>query len=454
MVSETAKPSKIHEGAPTYSDVCLSSRWERPRNESDTFDTFKATETFFATRLNWVYTTNPDFIKKAKDRDLKIQIALTPTLPDLPFGTTTRELGRIRDSLGNFATAPWMKNWNTWWGCVNNPDFQHIYWENIRTALDAGAHDFQVDDPGFAEVLNRNEWERVCFCEFCKEKAKKAGVSAMEIQKESVLEFHQNVKAKASEYAGREVAFSCNNFRGDWELFPHDFFDYGIAEAPIRRGNPEYIYAAVRETRRRGKAQILSFVSDKTWLVQKVIASTYASGGNLLVPWDVWQGGGKPRYFGKAEDYANYYGFVRAISGFLEGYEDAFYHNSQTDPRYLDFEKMPLYFSEYRRNFHAYVRAKPNEKDTPVVIHLVDWEIPNADSTEIIVNENYFFEKGIGKIELIQPIEFDKEKFSQNPDYQQFKSSSDLNFITENQKIKLTIPKLEMHWAVLIINPD
>ncbi|MCR9289236.1 MAG: hypothetical protein NXI23_17830 [Bacteroidetes bacterium] len=444
LVCESAIVSKIPDGAPKYSDVCLSSRWERPRNELDTFDTFHATEAFHATRLNWVYTNNPEFIQKAKNQNLKIQIALTPTLPDLPLGTSTREIGRIQDTLGHLATAPWMKNWKLWWGCVNNPDFQDIYWQNIKSALDAGAHDFQVDDPAFASALVRNEWEDVCHCKYCTAEAQKLGKTPSEIQEESVIVFHQRMKTKASQYAGHPIAFSCNNFRGDWELFPHDFFDYGIAEAPIRRGNPEYIYAALRETRRRGKAQIFSFVSDKTWLIQKVLASTYASGGNLLVPWDVWQGGGKPRYFGKEEDFAHYYDFVRQNEKYFDGYEDAYYTNTQIENRYVDFEEIPLYFSEYRRNFHAFIRAKPQNKQAPVIIHLVDWEIPNVDSTKIILNEEFFFDKGIGEVKLIEPINTTKPK-----DYK-----AKISHTKTPKKLIITIPKLENHWGLLVLYPN
>lgn len=442
LVCEVAQKATIPEGAPKYSDVCLSSRWERPRSEQDTFNTFQAIEDFHATRLQWVYTTNPIFIQKTKKLGLQTQIALTPTLPDLPFGNTDRKIGRIQDSLGNLATAPWMKDWKLWWGCVNNPQFQEIYWENIKLALDAGAHDFQVDDPSFASALVRNKWEDVCFCEFCSKKAARLNKTPTQIQEESTIEFHRKMKQKASEYAGRSVAFSCNNFRGDWELFPHDFFDYGIAEAPVRRGNPEYIYAALRETRRRGKAQIFSFVSDKTWLIQKVLASTYAAGGNLLVPWDVWQGGGKPRYFGKKEDFAHYFEFIQSNQSIFDGYEDAFYTNTQIENRYLDNSKIPLYFDEYRRNFHVYVRVKPGEKNAPVVIHLVDWEIPNVDSTIIYLNEEYFFENGINDYRFLQP---------QN---QQDKDLEETISIAQTSKhYKVTVPKLENHWGILVIYP-
>ncbi len=456
LLCEIAKHSNIPIGAPQYSDVCLSSRWERPRDESDTLDTFRALKQFHATRLSWIYTTNAEFLKKVSDLGYKVQVTMTPTLVDLPFGSGERKLGRVTKKDGSRATAPWMLSWEGWWGCVNHPEFQKIYWEHLKVALDAGVTDFQVDDPAMASVLVRNEWEDVCHCDYCKEKASNLGKSVGEIQEASTLEFHTIMKQKAEKHAGRPVPFSCNNFRGDWELFPHDFFDYGIAEAPVRRGNPEYIYAALRETRKRGKAQVFSYVSDRTWMIQKVLASTYASGGNLLVPWDVWRGGGKPRYFGKTKDFANYFGFVHAVSEWLEGYEDAYYTSTQIDERFLDRSSIPIYFSAYRRNMHAYIRAKPNEHNSPVVIHLVDWEIPNVDACEINLNEKFFFENGIGSLSLIQPVEFEPSTHLtalESNDYTGYKNESELIFSLSNETVTVIIPKLEFHWGLLIVYP-
>lgn len=453
LVCEIAQTASLPEGGPSYSDVCLSSRWERPRNEQDTLDTFKALETFHATRLNWIYTTNPAFIKKVTDAGYTMQVSITPTIQDLPIGSGIRAKGRVTRKDGSLATAPWMNPVNSWWGCVNHPDFQASYWEHLRIVLEAGANDIQVDDPGFAAVMIRNEWEDLCYCKYCIE-AKDEEMSPLAFQEKSVLAFHKKMKQKAEAFTGRHVPFSCNNFRGDWELFPHGFFDYGIAEAPVRRGNPEYIYASLRETRKRGKAQVYSFVSDKSWLVHKVLASTYASGGNLLVPWDVWQGGGKPRFFAKKEEFSNYYGFIHSISDWLEGYEDAFYHNTQMESRFLDFEKIPLHFEEYRRNTHAYIRAKPNKTTAPVVVHLVDWEIPVLDSFEIRLNEAFFFKSGISSLELIEPVPFDEEnhqKAISTKDFSDFKSTKNIEFQRKDDFLVATISKLEYHWGLLIV---
>jgi len=452
LVSEVAKPAGLPSGTPQYSDVCFSSRWERPRDDQDTLETFAAAQSFHATYINWVYTTNPAFIKKADSLGYKLQVALTPTLPDLPFGNKNHQDGRLQTNSGTLVTAPWMAGLHNWWGCVNHPDFRKIYLAHIRAALEAGAVGFQVDDPAMSYLLLRNEWEDVCYCEYCLKIAQESGATPNEIQQPSVLAFHKYMKQKAEEIAGRPVPFSCNNFEGDWDLFPFDFFDFGVAEIPKRRANPEYVYAAIREAKRRGKAQVFSFASDRDFLIQKLIATTYACGGNQLVPWDVWQGDGKERYFGKAEVFAPLYAFVRTNAHWLDAYEDAFYASTQDDPRYVDAEELPVSFEDYRKQIHAFVRAKPGDTQAPVVIHVVDWEVL-TEPFSLRLNEKHFFKKGIKSITLLRPVKYDQtlhQEAEASGDFSKLALSQTISFKRKGHLLTLEIPKLEHHWAILV----
>jgi hypothetical protein len=452
-VQDMATAASLPPGAPAYSDVCFSSRWERPRDGSDSLETFAAARSFHATYLNWVYTTNPFFMKKADSLGYKLQVALTPTLPDLPLGSQAHLQGRILNKNGNFVTAPWMKGWDNWWGCANHPAFKESYFAHIQAALEAGAHGFQVDDPAMGYLLLRNQWEDICYCRFCQQKADSLGLQPADIQQASVLEFHQTMKKRAEALAGRPVPFSCNNFRGEWDLFPFGFFDFCVAELPERRANPEYIYATLREARRRGKAQVFSFASEREFLVQKLIATTYACGGNQLVPWDVWLQKSPERFFGSAKSFAPYYAFVRANAAWLDGYEDAFYACTQDDPRFLPLDKLPISFEKYTRQIHAFARAKPGQRQAPVVIHLVDWEVLTEDFS-ILLNEKRFFKKGIQSIEMLTPVPYDAaahEAAASNGDFSKMAHRQVLSFSKKGNMVKVDIPKLDMHWAILLL---
>jgi len=453
-VQQSAHPAQLSSGAPKYSDVCFSSRWERPRDESDTLETFAAARSFHATYLNWVYSTNPTFIHKTDSLGYRLQVALTPTLPDLPLGTTTNDQGRILNKSGQRVTAPWMKGWNNWWGCVNHPDFQASYFAHIEAAINAGAYGFQVDDPGMGFLLLRNKWEDLCYCIYCKQITDSLGVQPADIQEVSVRDFHRNMKKRAEALAGREVPFSCNNFEGDWELFPFGEFDFGVAEIPERRANPEYIYATIREAKRRRKAQLFTFSNDRDWLVQKMIAATYACGGNMLVPWDVWQGSGKNRYFGKPQQFAPLYGFVRAAAKWLDGYEDAFYATSQDEPRFFETAKLPVSFDKYHRQVHAFVRARPGNVQAPVVVHLIDWHVL-MEPFGLNLNEKRFFSKGIAHIELLTPTPYEDalhQDAEKTGDFSKLLASQTIDYQRDGDLLRLNIPKLENHWGILVVH--
>ncbi len=452
LLHQVAQPAVLPPGAPRYSDVCFSSRWEHPCDAGDTLETFSAARSFHATSIQWVYTTNAAFIRRADSLGMPVQVALSPTLPDEPGGET-RQRGRMRNARQEPVTAPWMKGWGYWWGCVNHPDFRALWLRYMRLALEAGAAGFQVDDPAFGVVLLRNKWEDVCYCIHCQRIADSLGVKPPDIQEASVVDFYHWARRQAQAIAGRPVPFSCNNFRGEWELFPFDLFDFGVAELPERRANPEYIYATLRETRRRHKAQVFSFANDREFLVQKVIATTYACGGNPLVPWDVWMGTGRDRYYGTPQQYAPLFGFARGIAQWLDGYEDAFYATTQDEFRYHDVSRLPMHFVEYRRQIHAFARAKPGDARAPVVIHLVDWEVLTQPFSLHLL-ERAFFKKGIDRVEMLFPLPYDSiahERAAQTGDYSILVGRQELPFERSGREVRLRIPAIEHHWVVLVV---
>ena len=114
-------------------------------------------------------------------------------------------------------------------------------------------------------------------------------------------------------HAGRHIPVSCNNYTGRW-TFPYEMFDFGVAELPHREAQTTLIREKLIDARKRGKAQIFTYVSTDICETRRVIATCYANGGHLIVPWDVYlkyTPEGSDRYFGKPEEYSDLYGFVR-----------------------------------------------------------------------------------------------------------------------------------------------
>ena len=145
-VSAMAERATRVSGAPRYSDVCFSSRRRHPANAEDLHDTFRDAKAFHATRLDWVYSFDPAWIGECKSRGYWFGGALNTILTDAP-GVKTREQGRILDKEGQPITAPWMKSWKAYWGCVNSPQYRESFLAHAKLLIDGGADAIHMDDP-------------------------------------------------------------------------------------------------------------------------------------------------------------------------------------------------------------------------------------------------------------------------------------------------------------------
>ena len=113
------------------------------------------------------------------------------------------------------------------------------------------------------------------------------------------------------------------------------------------------------------------------------IAFSYACGGHVLAPWDLYVKGNKPRYFGEPKDSADLYGFVRACAPLLDGYEEAFALLPElraggkavapsSDASGRSASAAPVAVRGGGGGLAAVVRVRPGDRKAPVVIHLVD----------------------------------------------------------------------------------
>jgi hypothetical protein len=97
------------------------------------------------------------FIKKADSLGYKVQTTLSGSLPDLPIGNTSLNQGRILNKSGQKVTASWMRTWESWWGCVNHPEFQASYFGKIdlKAVVESWSpSSIQVDGPAMNYLLH------------------------------------------------------------------------------------------------------------------------------------------------------------------------------------------------------------------------------------------------------------------------------------------------------------
>lgn len=417
QVHEVARSVPRPPEMPPASAVCFSSRWLHPRNSDDPHDTFAAAEAFHATDFVWTYSLDRDFVQRLRQYGGRVFLAVNSLVPDPP-DFRRRSKGRIVDLLGQPVTAPWMRSWpDSAWGCANSPEYREGFIEYAVRAIQAGATALQMDDARMN--LAAVSWG-ACFCPHCvqgfrtflkervsQETATAWGIADLEtfdyrqyllerkapvgdafarydggelkslfaeFQKESVRQFFSYVREEIDRRVGRHIVFSTNNYRGSWE-FPYDLFEIGMAELPQRDAKPLNLYDRYREAHDRGKHQIFTLVpqtadGSEVPVTRCVIAACYALGGHLIVPWDVYTGSQKPRYYGQPEDYAELYKFVRDFSQYFDGYEEAaFAFEDDRDERYPVAPPLAIGVPQVM----GVVRAKPNDATGPVVIHLVDW---------------------------------------------------------------------------------
>ena len=155
-------------------------------------------------------------------------------------------------------------------------------------------------------------------------------------------------------------------------------FDYFMSELMFASCDPVRLFQRHEAILQAGKALIYHPPKANSGepmeymkpLTRAVIGYTYAMGGWLAAPYDLFIGAGIPRYFGKPEDYADLYGFIRANTKYLDGLERAAYAGAwlgdQTAGNVLVIEGGS-------GGVYAFARTTPNEPEAPIVIHLVDW---------------------------------------------------------------------------------
>ncbi len=354
-----AAASQVHprlsDAVPKASDVVFSTRFKRA-------EALAMAAAFKATRIEWVYTTDAAYVSQFK--------AIVPW-----FGVTLNanpklatDAGAVRDFDGQALAAPWMKAWGVLWASSAHPDAQHAWMQLLDEAIQLGASSIQFDDAQlqmYAANYQGGDFNPAMqqgFAAWLRSVADPSDVKGAGLQelgsgssayrdwlsnqhgvnstadyrrrlrqlpstplwlaytRQTVLQWHRKLRAQASKTAGSPVPWSMN-LGGLYEpLTANPFFflaplaDYSMAETQIKDWPLQVMQAATARALGLGfvpSIKPLSLVENRA-----AIASLYALGGQVVVPWDVYDGndaqGMSKRFFGTPEDYADLYGFVRA----------------------------------------------------------------------------------------------------------------------------------------------
>jgi hypothetical protein len=351
-------------------------------------------------------------------------------------------------------------------GCCSNPEFEEMYVRALQTYTRAGATMIQRDE-GIGNAYRPNYGGCFCdhciegFRAFLaetrtpeqlaamgvadvtafdyREQLRRAGAPVgdgfmrwdggrlqdlfVEYQHRVSVGFMARTRAALNEAAGFEVAMSCNNGVRNFDEIMQQY-DWFFGELARVHATPAFLYSTAARAAALDRLQIVTmpkkgghstYDDPDGWErhTRQTIATSYAVGGICMVPWDVYMPNtfdedrnrsSTPRYFGKAEDYADLFAFIRASSAILDGYEDA----AAIGPG--------LFETRWGRGFpveipgtehvYAFVRALPGEPGAPVVIHVVDWR-DQPQPVTLRLRPKAFFESGRIALTLVTPAPYD-----------------------------------------------
>ncbi|MEK6796903.1 MAG: chitobiase/beta-hexosaminidase C-terminal domain-containing protein [Spirochaetota bacterium] len=498
-LADAAQSRQLPPGAPKASDVVMRSLAPRPASKSDPHDTLAAVAGFHVTRLEWTYTDKKEFIDKVHALGVWFGGAVSAGNYK---GSVSSEQWNVVNIDGTPVYATWMRAWKkpNPWGCANNPEFRDGHVRFVIDSIRAGADGMQRDEP--AQGKHALRWGG-CFCDHCmkgfqrylKDNTDAAVLSKFGItdttgfdyraylkgknypsgddfmkgtpdelraeferfQVRSTVEFNKWWRTEVNRITGRTVPITCNNGVRDWSEIELAF-DSCIGELNAADAQPSYLYEAMRKAAsfNRGQTVTMPLRSDPKetpdWIthIRKTIAVVYAVGGHIEAPWDTYLPTPKgDRFFGKPEQYADMFAFIRASAPYLDGYEDAYAHGADIDDARWTKQNKPFHITRGGKGIYAFARVLPGTVNAPVAIHGIDWKRTPAPFT-VSLDPDAFGGVPL-RVKLLTPIPYTKDMhdaaFAQK-DYSRMVSVTELS---SGFSTSIDMPALE--YAIIIVEP-
>jgi hypothetical protein len=342
------------------SDVCLSCRMRSRGHSAE-----DAVRDWHPTRLEWSYIGETSFMEFVRGTGAEFVAALNTIQHDGPA-----EDAECLD--GTRMVAPWMvgfrKGGGIGWACVNKPAVLADRIDRLKKLSSQGVRTIEFDDWQFN--LSSYRWGG-CFCRECRREftrylAQHATADDLRQTGRSSwddFDYREYLKTKfgwttpQQLVAGRKAdpldrhfrTFQLQSSRRFFERllaatdpavhlavnanmhsladnFLLDRLDYCVGETPF--GDNERLWEIVHMLKLADALclpQIVSPIPAKELTAvdvrsaRRAIATVYALGHRMLVPWDVYWGS-NPRWFGTPEQYGDLYRFVRESAAKLDGY--------------------------------------------------------------------------------------------------------------------------------------
>ena len=507
---------------PNYSDVVMRSLRFRPNGEEDTKlhrNTFTSMDQFHVTRLEWTYLNNDNEISKVKQvlqsgRVFGSAVNCHPPAKDTSLCAVTVEgKSLVLKHHRLFKDIPGV-------GCMNKPAYFEEQLAAYKKYVDLGIPVLQRDDPRQNSTANELGG---CFCPWCMvhfnqwleenishAKLEENGIKDLSsfnyrdylismnapvgddfnkwdggilkqwfIQSNALVdaEFFARLRAEIDKHAGKKYPVSCNNTSFQQWTPTHKSFDWGYSEIIMKTTIPERIYERSYAARNLGKIQVYSAPkvlgneiipeSLRYITIRRATATCYATGGIMSVPWDVYEQtpSGSDRYFGTPEQYADLFGFVRGIAPYLEKYEEVCAAGRNIAEQKLDGTSL---FGKLPDGVFTFARAIPNDKNAPVIIHVVNWN-DDAATLGLELDKKLLFGGKQVKCTLLIPAAYSETQHKkaeeraqklrakdtmftvkESPAYRDLVTKIPIPVKEKDGKILLNISELQL-WGVLVV---
>ena len=169
-----------------------------------------------------------------------------------------------------------------------------------------------------------------------------------------------------------------------------------------------------------------------------------------MVPWDVYMPSDAPRYFGTAAQYADLFGFIRANSQYLDGYEyaGAFGPGIKCD---LWGREFPVQLPVDSR-VCVVLRAVPGRTDGAVVVHLVDWSDEPRPFRVTLSPLKFFGDKPL-KLTLLTPAPYDETRHAKAETTRSYGTLVETTSLEGGYATSISLPALNP-WGLVVIEPD
>jgi hypothetical protein len=390
--------------------------WVRSNSFPTVDDAKAASREFHATRVDWFYPgshvadVNANYVTNASQtfinwchaNGMKITGAMNANTTTAGWGLRPTTFGRYLGDPNNGAYAAAAVAWG-------------------KALVDAGLDAFVVDD-----FFYYNDSE--------------------------MRSFNDNVLKPIKAYAPNfKIASNKGSALGTIYVAPYDF-DFHFSDTSIVTGPGDWWEAS--KAHRAEESALLShpnLANLSNAQRRQLIALSYAVGAHLIAPWDAFIQGGD-RLFADPADFADLYGFVRAMGqkGYLNGYEDAAvggYDLSET--RYGS--SPPLSVSGGSGYLSVFARAKPSEGVAPVVVHLV--QSGAAQATTLRVRIDSLFDTPNVSCTLYSPKAYNAalhETARNTGDYSALAQAGNLSYSVSGDYLEISIPAFAP-WGMLVI---